>query len=692
LVFLLSLIGACYVHGQGGDECNQYLLCDECIAASGDCVWCSDPPPFSGSRCTSSQDAECLSELEDPVAQPPETLKDDPLGETVQISPQEIRLNLRTGKRQTFTLSVKPARNYPLDMFFLMDLSGSQAPDLAMLRNLSNSIIEQLENISSQFHLGFSSFVDKIAYPFASILQNESDYLENHIGNMRIQCANGRDSCDPTYVFRLHLPLTNDETQFREVLEKATIRGNLDAPEATLEALLQTVACRENMGWRNGSLRIVMVLTDAGFKTALDGKVATLLTRNDGRCHLETTPNEDGFYEYFRSPEQDFPSIYQVREKIIENDIITIFAIAKNITDEVSEEDIYELLAEELGSSRSFVQTIRNDSSDIVSVIREAYESITRDIVVESVSGLTIVEINPVLNCSLTVDGMGCANVAIEQLVRFNVTVVMESCLSETTTVLSLPGFGNVDLTLVPICECNCTSQEESPRHKDCSSEGSLSCGICNCVEGRYGEQCECNEPLGPCPDNCFNRGTCDECMRVCTSCDTEEVEVDGVVQILGSYGERCECDNETSGACPSGMGSVCSGRGACECSSEDGCGCRCECEVAPLSGLPYSGPDCSCDPDNCHNSQFPNRLCAHTQGEDRDGECECGECQCEKDFVSYNRTCRHNDDLCAMFEECARCWPMNCTRGDCHPSSLDDIDMCIPDLFPAAGVKESPA
>ena len=46
------------------------------------------------------------------------------------------------GEPQTFTLSVKPSRNYPLDMYFLMDLSGSQFADLEMLRNLSTSICE----------------------------------------------------------------------------------------------------------------------------------------------------------------------------------------------------------------------------------------------------------------------------------------------------------------------------------------------------------------------------------------------------------------------------------------------------------------------------------------------------------------------------------------------------------------------
>ena len=51
-------------------------------------------------------------------------------------------MNHCTGEPQTFTLSVEPAKNYPLDMYFLMDLSGSQASDLDSLKDLSNSISE----------------------------------------------------------------------------------------------------------------------------------------------------------------------------------------------------------------------------------------------------------------------------------------------------------------------------------------------------------------------------------------------------------------------------------------------------------------------------------------------------------------------------------------------------------------------
>ena len=47
------------------------------------------------------------------------------------------------------------------------------------------SLANELQDISSQFALGFGSFVDKIAYPFSSTLQNGNDYRENHLANMR---------------------------------------------------------------------------------------------------------------------------------------------------------------------------------------------------------------------------------------------------------------------------------------------------------------------------------------------------------------------------------------------------------------------------------------------------------------------------------------------------------------------------
>ena len=60
----------------------------------------------------------------------------------------------------------------------------SDIPYHVVFRVLSH-VVEELGSISSQFTIGFGSFVDKVAYPYASTLQNGSDYLEFHLGNMR---------------------------------------------------------------------------------------------------------------------------------------------------------------------------------------------------------------------------------------------------------------------------------------------------------------------------------------------------------------------------------------------------------------------------------------------------------------------------------------------------------------------------
>ena len=51
--------------------------------------------------------------------------------------------------------------------------------------------------------------------------------------------------------------------------------------------------------------------------------------------------------------------------------------------------------------------------------------------------------------------------------------------------------------------------------------------------------------------------------MLVHKLCTIIQETRNGVVLTLGSYGERCECDNSTSGACPVGtdLKLVCSGR-----------------------------------------------------------------------------------------------------------------------------------
>lgn len=45
--------------------------------------------------------------------------------------------NTTTGEPQTFTVSVTPQANYPLDLYILMDLSASMSDDLDSISRLS---------------------------------------------------------------------------------------------------------------------------------------------------------------------------------------------------------------------------------------------------------------------------------------------------------------------------------------------------------------------------------------------------------------------------------------------------------------------------------------------------------------------------------------------------------------------------
>ena len=52
-------------------------------------------------------------------------------------------------------------------------------------------------------------------------------------------------------------------------------------------------------------------------------------------------------------------------------------------------------------------------------------------------------------------------------------------------------GFGVVNVTLYPFCECPCSLLPERNSGK-CSFSGDLTCGVCECAAGFSGPNCEC--------------------------------------------------------------------------------------------------------------------------------------------------------------------------------------------------------
>lgn len=60
------------------------------------------------------------------------------------------------------------------------------------------------------------------------------------------------------------------------MVKEANVSGNLDAPEGGFDAIMQSVVCRQQIGWREQARRLLVFSTDASFHYAGDGKVSLL--------------------------------------------------------------------------------------------------------------------------------------------------------------------------------------------------------------------------------------------------------------------------------------------------------------------------------------------------------------------------------------------------------------------------------
>lgn len=58
------------------------------------------------------------------------------------------------GQPQTFKLKFKRAEDYPIDLYYLMDLSYSMEDDLVNVKKLGTSLMEKMSKITSDFRIG----------------------------------------------------------------------------------------------------------------------------------------------------------------------------------------------------------------------------------------------------------------------------------------------------------------------------------------------------------------------------------------------------------------------------------------------------------------------------------------------------------------------------------------------------------
>ncbi|XP_064410727.1 integrin beta-1-A isoform X2 [Latimeria chalumnae] len=647
LHFLIAFCLMCHVFAQqDGSECLKANAksCGECIQAGPSCGWCTKLDFLQQGEPTSAR-CDDLAALKTKGC--PESQIENPRGsknitnnkevtnrvgntqkpkpeDITQIQPQRLELHLRSGEPQTFELKFKRAEDYPIDLYYLMDLSYSMKDDLENVKSLGTALMVEMRKITSDFRIGFGSFVEKTVMP----------YISTTPAKLLNPCTSDQN-CTSPFSYKNVLNLTSNGNLFNELVGKQRISGNLDSPEGGFDAIMQVAVCGEQIGWRNVT-RLLVFSTDAGFHFAGDGKLGGIVLPNDGKCHLENNM-------YTMSHYYDYPSIAHLVQKLSDNNIQTIFAVTQEF------EPVYKELQNLI--PKSAVGTLSSNSSNVIQLIIDAYNSLSSEVILENSKLPEGVTISYKSYCKNGINGTGengrkCSNISIGDEVKFDVSITAQKCPKnghEEVIKLKPLGFTEeVEIVLKFICECDCHN-EGIPNSDECNyGNGTFECGACRCNEGRIGRLCECStdevnseDMDASCrKDNsseiCSNNGDC-----ICGECVCKKRENPNEVY----SGKYCECDNFN---CDRSNGLICGGNGVCKCR-------KCEC----YENFTGSACDCSMDTKPCESMY--RQICNGR------GECICGRCKCSDKFQGPTcEMCPTCPGVCAEHKECVQCRAFN--------------------------------
>ncbi|XP_076000362.1 integrin beta-3a [Genypterus blacodes] len=607
--------------------------CQQCLTVHPTCAWCSQEDFGKGgssvSRCDLKQ--ELLDEGCSPGALefPSSTVtieKDKPLsdkalgtGDVTQIRPQKLHLSLRPGDSQRFTVSVKQVEDYPVDLYYLMDLSYSMKDDLEFLQTLGNELAVTMGRATSNLRMGFGAFVDKTVSPYMYT------YPEKMVKN---PCTGFDDKCQAQFGFKNVLSLTEQVARFTEEVAKQQISRNRDAPEGGFDAVMQAVVCKDKIGWRPDASHLLVFTTDAKTHIALDGRIAGIVQPNDGLCHLDN----DNIYNETRV--LDYPSLGLMNDKMSENNINLVFAVTSYVL------PLYKDYSKLIPGTT--VGMLSQDSGNVIELIEEAYAKIRSKVELELLGvpeEMTLQFEAKCLNEEVIPGVKSCSGLKIGDTVSFSVEAQLRGCPKKKSDTFTIKprGFKDaVEVTVDFACGCDCEAEAVVNSSVCSNGNGTYECGLCQCHGGRLGPHCECSledysesdyKNCIPKPDRpaCSGRGDC-----VCGQCSCHANEFG---QVWGKY---CECDDFN---CLRNKGVLCSGNGQCNCGT-------CDCD----SGWKGEKCDCSIRIDTCMSSI--GLLCSGR------GQCVCGVCECTQPGA-YGATCEKCPtcpDACTMKKDCVEC------------------------------------
>ncbi|CAH2233546.1 jg13180 [Pararge aegeria aegeria] len=148
-------------------ECNYYNSCEECIKGSSKCVWCAEIH-FNGTRCRSEKEnleEWCVDNKINPKSN--KRPSENPLpfnsktDEVVQIKPQKITIDLRPGDSIDFDFSIKLAKDYRVDLYFLVHATNFMREEKQRIIDDCLTIIEEVKQKKQYVYFGTGVFIDK---------------------------------------------------------------------------------------------------------------------------------------------------------------------------------------------------------------------------------------------------------------------------------------------------------------------------------------------------------------------------------------------------------------------------------------------------------------------------------------------------------------------------------------------------
>ncbi|KAG7245021.1 hypothetical protein INR49_023587 [Caranx melampygus] len=558
------VVAVCAEASSAGDSVCQspsITSCTECLRRGPQCAWCFKEDfqdgLWMGRRCDLPVNLlrrGCGLEF---MEQTEIKVEVNATSSTTQVSPQDVSVTLRPGGEASVIVAVKQLARYPVDLYYLVDVSASMQENLDHLKTVGVALSLRMTEYSSDLWLGFGSFVDKPVSP----------YINVHPSKINNPCSDYEIRCRPAHGFHHVLSMTGNMSEFTRVIKRQRISGNMDTPEGGLDAMLQAAVCQEAVGWRPDAKRLLLLMTDQPSHLALDSRLAGIVTPHDGLCHLENNI-------YTGSTRMDHPSVGQLSDKLLENHIYSIFAVEKQQY-QWYEELVRLLPGSYLGRLGLF------QAPNLIELVVDAYKRLLSEVaVVVSVEDKAVsrywVSVSPLCPDGSTAKDRSCSGVQPDQTVYFNITIGLHSCPAdgedEDVRVMVHP-VGYNESTVIRIrskCRCSCGSTSQC--HEDGQSP-------CMGTQGGADQQQRPDHALNndwKCRADgsdvdCSGRGVCE-----CGKCVCDQSRLGTV------YGKYCEKDDFS---CPYEGGLLCAGRGVCvsgECVCEEGwMGDSCACPIS---------------------------------------------------------------------------------------------------------------